>query len=115
MSIDARHAIAHNKIMVIDGEVVLTGSFNFTSQAEHSNAENLLAIGDSAMAAKYAANWSAHAAHSEPYQGREGPAAEPAKGRNHAAKSPISELQRLLDATVRRPAPRSVTGASSPR
>ncbi len=28
--IDARHAIAHNKIMVIDGATVLTGSFNFT-------------------------------------------------------------------------------------
>jgi phosphatidylserine/phosphatidylglycerophosphate/cardiolipin synthase-like enzyme len=28
--IDANHAIAHNKIIIIDGETVLTGSFNFT-------------------------------------------------------------------------------------
>jgi phosphatidylserine/phosphatidylglycerophosphate/cardiolipin synthase-like enzyme len=28
--IDARHAIAHNKIMIIDQETVITGSFNFT-------------------------------------------------------------------------------------
>ncbi len=28
--IDARHAIAHNKVMVIDGQTVITGSFNFT-------------------------------------------------------------------------------------
>jgi phosphatidylserine/phosphatidylglycerophosphate/cardiolipin synthase-like enzyme len=28
--IDAKHAIAHNKVMVIDGETVITGSFNFT-------------------------------------------------------------------------------------
>ena len=28
--IDAKHAIAHNKVMVIDGQTVLTGSFNFT-------------------------------------------------------------------------------------
>jgi phosphatidylserine/phosphatidylglycerophosphate/cardiolipin synthase-like enzyme len=28
--IDVQHAIAHNKITIIDAEVVLTGSFNFT-------------------------------------------------------------------------------------
>jgi len=32
--IDSDHAIAHNKIMVIDREVVITGSFNFTRAAE---------------------------------------------------------------------------------
>ena len=39
--IDANHAIAHNKVMVIDGETVLTGSFNFTKAAQEKNAENL--------------------------------------------------------------------------
>jgi phosphatidylserine/phosphatidylglycerophosphate/cardiolipin synthase-like enzyme len=39
--IDAKHS-AHNKIMIIDGQTVLTGSFNFTSAAEEHNAENLL-------------------------------------------------------------------------
>src|SRR5512135_1771871 len=33
-SIDARHAIAHNKVMVIDNTTVVTGSFNFTKSAE---------------------------------------------------------------------------------
>jgi phosphatidylserine/phosphatidylglycerophosphate/cardiolipin synthase-like enzyme len=69
--IDAKHAIAHNKVMVIDGQVVLTGSFNFTKAAEESNAENLLIIRDEAIAAKYTANWQQHAAHSEPYGGRQ--------------------------------------------
>ena len=27
--IDAKHQIAHNKIMIIDDETVITGSFNF--------------------------------------------------------------------------------------
>ena len=70
--IDARHAIAHNKVMVIDGRTVITGSFNFTKAAEEHNAENLLVIQDAALAEKYAANWKAHAQHSEAYAGREG-------------------------------------------
>jgi phosphatidylserine/phosphatidylglycerophosphate/cardiolipin synthase-like enzyme len=50
--IDAVHAIAHNKVMVIDGEVVLTGSFNFTKAAEDRNAEDLLVIHDKSIAEK---------------------------------------------------------------
>ena len=76
--IDAQHAIAHNKVMVIDGETVLTGSFNFTKAAEEHNAENLLVIRDKALADKYAANWKAHLDHSEPYAGR-GMDEQPAK------------------------------------
>ena len=65
--IDSAHAIAHNKVMVIDSRTVLTGSFNFTKAAEESNAENLLVIEDAALAAKYIENWKAHRQHSEPY------------------------------------------------
>lgn len=57
--IDATDAIAHNKVMVIDSARVLTGSFNFTKQAETSNAENLLVIDDSQLANKYLSNWQA--------------------------------------------------------
>jgi phosphatidylserine/phosphatidylglycerophosphate/cardiolipin synthase-like enzyme len=68
--IDSEHAIAHNKIMIIDGQVVITGSFNFTKQAEQSNAENLLVIRDKILADQYAANWKRHAEHSEQYTGK---------------------------------------------
>ena len=68
--IDAVHAIAHNKIMIIDGEIVITGSFNFTKAAEEKNAENLLVIRDKALVAKYTENWKLHADHSEVYGGR---------------------------------------------
>jgi len=37
VKIDAQHAIAHNKVMIIDGETVITGSFNFTKAAEDSD------------------------------------------------------------------------------
>jgi phosphatidylserine/phosphatidylglycerophosphate/cardiolipin synthase-like enzyme len=68
--IDAKHAIAHNKIMVIDGYEVLTGSFNFTRAAEEHNAENLLVIQDASLAVKYTENWQKHLEHSELYLGR---------------------------------------------
>lgn len=68
--IDDRHAIAHNKIMVIDGATVLTGSFNFTKAAQASNAENLLVIRDPKLAASYAANWRRHFDHSIAYASR---------------------------------------------
>ena len=68
--IDAKHVIAHNKIIVIDSRTVLTGSFNFTKAAEVNNAENLLVIDDAALAKKYADNWQKHLAHSEKYEGK---------------------------------------------
>jgi phosphatidylserine/phosphatidylglycerophosphate/cardiolipin synthase-like enzyme len=68
--IDAAHAIAHNKVMVIDGETVITGSFNFTKAAEERNAENMLVIKDKVLAGKYSANWKVHWEHSEDYSGR---------------------------------------------
>jgi phosphatidylserine/phosphatidylglycerophosphate/cardiolipin synthase-like enzyme len=69
--IDAKHAIAHNKIMLIDGRTIITGSFNFTKQAEISNAENLLVIHDHPeLFSAYEANFKKHLAHSEAYAGR---------------------------------------------
>jgi phosphatidylserine/phosphatidylglycerophosphate/cardiolipin synthase-like enzyme len=66
--IDDNHAIAHNKIMIIDKGIILTGSFNFTKAAEEHNAENLLVIRDASLAKEYLNNWETHVAHSEPYQ-----------------------------------------------
>ncbi len=43
--------------MIIDGAVVITGSFNFTAAAQNRNAENLLVISDPAVAAQYRDNW----------------------------------------------------------
>ncbi len=71
--IDAKHATAHNKVMVIDGRTVLTGSFNFTKAAENNNAENLLVIEDPALSWQYTTNWQAHLAHSEGYTGKLAP------------------------------------------
>ena len=68
--IDPVHGIAHNKIMIVDKETVITGSFNFTRAAEESNAENLLIIRDKELAKEYLENWEKHRGHSDGYIGR---------------------------------------------
>jgi phosphatidylserine/phosphatidylglycerophosphate/cardiolipin synthase-like enzyme len=64
--IDANHAIAHNKIIVIDKRTLVTGSYNFTNQAEHENAENLLVIkGHPELLQQYRQNFMNHKGHSK--------------------------------------------------
>jgi phosphatidylserine/phosphatidylglycerophosphate/cardiolipin synthase-like enzyme len=66
--IDSGHAIAHNKIMIIDRSTLITGSFNFTSAAENKNAENLLVFkGNKPLLDRYINNFEEHKAHSSPY------------------------------------------------
>jgi len=70
--IDDKHAIAHNKIMIIDDRVVITGSFNFTMAAENKNAENLLILDDlPEITRSYRENFQNHLKHSGPYLGLE--------------------------------------------
>ena len=64
VQIDHAHPIAHNKVILIDGEIVCTGSFNLTKYAEEQNAENLLILRDPGLARIYEENWSRHAQHS---------------------------------------------------
>jgi phosphatidylserine/phosphatidylglycerophosphate/cardiolipin synthase-like enzyme len=64
--IDAQHAIAHNKVMIIDKRTLITGSFNFTHQAEAENGENLLIIkGHGELIGQYRQNFSLHKSHSQ--------------------------------------------------
>ena len=65
--IDAEHAIAHNKVIILDSKTVITGSFNFTHQAEAENAENLIVIeGHPELARAYRLNFLEHKAHAKP-------------------------------------------------
>ncbi len=65
--VDAAHPIAHNKVMVIDGETVITGSFDLTPGADEKNAENLLIFRDRELLGRYTQNFWEHEVHSEPY------------------------------------------------
>ncbi len=68
--IDRAHAAAHNKVMILDGSTIITGSFNFTKNAEERNAENLLILRSPDMARLYLDNWNYHRRHSETKGGR---------------------------------------------
>ena len=63
---DAEHAIAHNKVMLIDDDVVVTGSYNFTNSADKRNAENFIILKSSYAAHRYTDNFMVHWAHAQP-------------------------------------------------
>ena len=52
-------AAMHHKFIVVDREIVLTGSYNFTTTASQENYENLVALDSPAIAARFAAEFDA--------------------------------------------------------
>jgi phosphatidylserine/phosphatidylglycerophosphate/cardiolipin synthase-like enzyme len=64
---DSKHSIAHNKVIIVDDTITITGSYNFTHSAEQHNAENLVVIHDRNIAEQYRANWNQHFQHSLSY------------------------------------------------
>jgi phosphatidylserine/phosphatidylglycerophosphate/cardiolipin synthase-like enzyme len=69
--VDGTPGLMHDKVMTIDGEVVVTGSYNYTWSAEHKNVENVLVIRDPALAAQYVQHWKSRAAESRPLDVRQ--------------------------------------------
>ncbi len=51
-NVNSGFAIMHNKFIVVDQEIVLTGSYNFTRNAEENNRENFI-IKNALIASKY--------------------------------------------------------------
>ena len=70
IKIDSAHTIAPNKVIIIDGETVITGIPNFTKAAEDKIAENLMVIKDKAFAEQFIKKWQEHQKHSEAFIGR---------------------------------------------
>ncbi|HBL23499.1 MAG TPA: phospholipase D family protein [Deltaproteobacteria bacterium] len=65
--LDDKHACAHDKIIILDRETVITGSFNFTYAADRKNAENILIITSQDLAGLYTDNFLKHRRHSRKY------------------------------------------------
>lgn len=74
--LDAQHAVADNNVIIIDKSTVITGSFNFTKEADAKNAENLLIIRSDRLASTYFDNWELHKSHAEKFKGPEQPQAQ---------------------------------------
>lgn len=54
---DGNPFILHHKVMIIDDETVIMGSFNFSGSATESNDENMMIVHDADFAAQYVAEW----------------------------------------------------------
>ena len=75
--LDAHHASAHNKVMVIDADsadcAVVTGSYNFTQAAQFNNAENVVVLRSNVQLCEaFRGNWRRHKAHALPFQRQRG-------------------------------------------
>jgi phosphatidylserine/phosphatidylglycerophosphate/cardiolipin synthase-like enzyme len=62
--IDSKHPIAHNKVILVDGNMIETGSYNFTYSGNVSNGENSLICPSIAGYNIYFKNWQLHQSHS---------------------------------------------------
>ena len=51
--IDGNSGQMHHKVMIVDGSIVIVGSYNFTNSAETRNDENLLVIYNDQIAAQF--------------------------------------------------------------
>lgn len=69
--VDAKHAMAHNTVVLIDTRTLLTGSFSFSPAAEEDNAENLLILHDQPkLQSAYEDNFRSHLEHAERFDPR---------------------------------------------
>ena len=55
--LDGNSANMHDKVMIIDDQIVITGSYNFSASAEHRNDENTLIIRSPEIAQEYLAEF----------------------------------------------------------
>lgn len=54
---DGNNRLLHHKVLIIDGKIVATGSYNFSRNAARSNDENMLFIHSPEVAAQYLAEY----------------------------------------------------------
>jgi phosphatidylserine/phosphatidylglycerophosphate/cardiolipin synthase-like enzyme len=65
--LDGAHATANDRVIVIDGRTVITGSMNFSTSSDEMNGENLLIMDSPELARAFTENWKSHRSHSAPY------------------------------------------------
>jgi len=64
--LDSKHEKAHSKVILIDGQTVVTGSFNFSDKDEEKKADNVVLIeGKPKIVDAYEESFRAHLGHSK--------------------------------------------------
>ena len=64
--LDSKHEKAHSKLVLIDGQTIITGSFNFSDRDEEKKADNLVIIeGKQKIIDAYESNFAKHLGHSK--------------------------------------------------
>jgi phosphatidylserine/phosphatidylglycerophosphate/cardiolipin synthase-like enzyme len=53
VQLDREPGLMHHKVIILDGKIVVLGSYNFTASAEKNNDENLIVIHSPTIAAEY--------------------------------------------------------------
>src|SRR5690606_932073 len=56
---DGNPGILHHKVIIIDNEIVVMGSLNFSASARDNNSESVLIITNPEVAALYTEEWQA--------------------------------------------------------
>lgn len=65
---NSHYHIHHDKTIIVDGETVQTGSFNYAPSAETANSENVVVIrGMPEVASRYLAHWQSRWDSAKPY------------------------------------------------
>lgn len=65
--IDRKHVIQHERILVVDGRNIQTGSFSYVNGADFQNSENAILVRENpALASIYLKEWKTHWDHSDP-------------------------------------------------
>ncbi|AOX99012.1 phospholipase D family protein [Jeongeupia sp. USM3] len=71
LRIDDHYNIQHDKTIIVDGQTVETGSFNYAPSAETKNSENVIVLrGMPDIAAQYMAHWQSRWDQGVPYEAR---------------------------------------------
>ncbi len=65
--IDYRHNVAHNKVIIVDDDKVLTGSYNYYVNSDTVNAENMAVLKSKSVNKTYKDNFKVHVDHSVKY------------------------------------------------
>jgi len=105
--IDRKEPLMHMKTMILDGETLILGSYNFSAAAENRNAEIIAIIICQKTAAKAAANWLIHWNHSIPHKITASPITSKTRLASRTACKgnfcPLKPSRKFLRSRLRRP------------